>query len=256
MRQNRQNAWLLSPQPNPKARLRLFCFPYAGGAAQVFRSWPAKLPSVVETVAVQPPGRGARIKEAPFTSMTTLVEAAAEALLPQLDKPFAFFGHSLGAFVSFELARFQRRKGGPRPSALFVSGARAPQLPSLKEPIHNLPDDELIEALRDLKGTPDEVLDNAELMQFMLPLLRADFEVNESYAYRDEPPLDYPITAFGGTEDEQVSRERLEGWREQTRASFTLRLLPGDHFFLHSSQELLLRELSRALGQLSEGRGP
>jgi surfactin synthase thioesterase subunit len=256
MRQITSNAWLLLPEPNPQARLRLFCFPYAGGTAQVFRGWPAKLPRTVETLAVQPPGRGARMKEAPFTSMTALVEAAAEALLPQLDRPFAFFGHSLGARVGFELSRLLRRQGGPHPLALFISGANAPQLPPTEEPIHELPDDELIEALRDLKGTPAEVLDNAELMQFMLPLLRADFKVNESYAYGDEPPLDCPIMAFGGSEDDQVSRERLEAWREQTSALFTLRMLPGDHFFLHSSQELLLRELSQRLGQLSQGARP
>jgi surfactin synthase thioesterase subunit len=245
------NAWLLSPQPNPRAGLRLFCFPYAGGSALIFRAWPAKLPPTVELVAVQPPGRGARLTEAPFTSMTALVEAAAEALLPQLDKPFALFGHSLGARLCFELTRFLRRFDRPQPSKLFVSGASAPQLPPLKEPIHDLPDNELIEALREFKGTPDEVLDNAELMQFMLPLLRADFKINESYVYRSEPPLDCPITAFGGAQDEEVSHERLEAWREQTRAGFLLRMLPGDHFFLHSSQELLLRELSRELAQLT-----
>jgi medium-chain acyl-[acyl-carrier-protein] hydrolase len=231
--------------------LRLFCFPYAGGSAVIYRAWPQKLPHIVELLAVQPPGRGARLREAPFTSLMPLVEAVAEALLPQLDKPFALFGHSLGALLCFELARHLRRLERPQPSGLFVSGAGAPQLRSTKAPIHDLPDAELIEALREFEGTPDEVLDNAELMRLMLPLLRADFKVNETYAYKSEPPLACSITVFGGAQDDQVSRERLEAWREQTRAAFALHMLPGDHFFLHSSQELLLRELSRELGQLS-----
>ena len=158
--------WLSYPKPNPQASIRLFCFPYAGGSAVVFRSWPEALPSNVEVVAVQPPGRGARIMEAPFTSLTPLVEAVAEAMRPQLDKPFAFFGHSLGALISFELTRRLRSLGAPQPARLFVSGTGAPQLGQANRPIHALPDSELMEALRNLNGTPAEVLDNAELMQF------------------------------------------------------------------------------------------
>ncbi len=242
--------WLSYPKPNPQASIRLFCFPYAGGSAVVFRSWPEALPANVEVVAVQPPGRGARIMEAPFTSLPPLVEAVAEAVRPQLDKPFAFFGHSLGALLSFELTRRLRALGAPQPARLFVSGTGAPQLGQANQPIHALPDSELMEALRNLNGTPAEVLDNAELMQLLLPLLRADFEVYESYAYASEPPLACPITAFGGLQDQQVSGERLEAWREQTSAGFVLRMLPGDHFFIHSSQALLLRELSAELSRL------
>ncbi len=226
--------------------MRLFCFPYAGGGVHAFRAWADNLPKTVEVCPVQLPGRGARMMEAPFTQMLPLVQAAAEALLPHLDKPFAFFGHSMGALVSFEVARWLRRQSGPEPIHLFVSGCFAPDIPD-PYPLHNLPDPELLEGLRRLNGMPQEALENAELMRLLLPTLRADCTVTETYTYTDEPPLNCPISAFGGLQDHLVGRTHLEAWRQQTTAFFSLRMFPGDHFFLHSAQPLLLRILSREL---------
>lgn len=246
--------WFTSQRLNPLARLRLFCFPYAGGGAPIYRLWPQSLPSEIEVCVGQLPGRGTRLREQPFTSLDALVEAAAEAIAPLLDKPFALFGHSMGAMISFELARKLREQGRPQPVHLFVSGRRAPQLPNRDTMSYNLPEAELGQELLRLNGTPREVLEHPELMELMLPLLRADFSVVETYVYRPGVPLDCPLTAFGGLRDAEVSREQLEAWREQTTGEFTLRMLPGDHFFLNDpqSQALLLRALAKDLHDLPQ----
>lgn len=218
----------------------------------IYRSWPQSLPPEVEVCAAQLPGRGTRIREQPFQSLTPLVEAAAEAITPYLDKPFALFGHSMGAVISFELARRLRDLGKPQPSHLFVSGRRAPQVPNEDPVTYNLLDDELQRELLRLNGTPQEVLEHPGLMELMIPLLRADFAVVETYDYHPGAPLGCPITAFGGLQDLDVTREYLEGWREQTAGAFALRMLPGNHFFLNDAQTqtLLLRALSGDLHQL------
>ncbi|MCA1566165.1 MAG: thioesterase II family protein [Acidobacteria bacterium] len=230
--------------------MRLFCFPYAGGNITLFHSWSRQLPASVEVCAAQLPGRGNRLREAPFTSLQPLVESLGQAISPLLQKPFAFFGHSMGALIAFELARYLRREKGVSPRHLFVSGRRAPQSPQRESPIYNLPQQEFIEELRRLEGTPAEVLDHPELMELMTPLLRADFTVVDTYEYVPELPLECGITAYGGLQDHEVSLESLEAWRELTRGRFILRMLPGGHFFVQSGQELLLRSLNTELHQL------
>jgi medium-chain acyl-[acyl-carrier-protein] hydrolase len=239
--------WIAFRKPNPQARLRLFCFPYAGTGASVFRTWSHGLPADVEVCPVQLPGRGTRLIETPFTQLAPLAQALAQALVPLLDKPFAFFGHSLGALVGFELARQLRRQSGVQPVLLFISADRAPQILHLDRPIHALPEGELLAELRRLNGIPGKVSEDAELMQIMLPVLRADLAVYETYVYSTEPPLNCPISAFGGLQDHRVSRGDLEAWRDQTSVSFSLRMFPGDHFFWHTTQPLLLQVLSQEL---------
>jgi medium-chain acyl-[acyl-carrier-protein] hydrolase len=241
------DSWIAFRKPNPQARLRLFCFPYAGTGASIFRTWSDGLPADVEVCPVQFPGRGTRLMESPFTQLSPLVQALAEALVPLLDKPFAFFGHSLGALVGFELARQLRRHSGVQPVGLFVSADRAPQIPPRDRPLHALPEGEFLNELRRLNGIPGKVLEDIELMQIMLPVLRADFAVYETYVYTTEPPLDCPISTFGGLQDHRVSRGDLEAWRDQTNASFSLQMLPGDHFFLNKAQPLLHQVLSQEL---------
>lgn len=241
--------WFSIPQPNPRARVRLFCFPYAGGDAQIYRNWPRQLPSA-EVCAARLPGRGARIQEAAFRDLRSMVEAIA-SVAPYLDRPFAFFGHSMGALVAFELARLLHGRGLPGPAHLFVSGRRAPQLPADWPITYDLPDAEFVEYLRSLNGTPAEVLDHPELLELMLPLLRADFCVAETYDYRPGPALDCPITAFGGAGDAEVSRAEVEAWAAQTSASFLARIMPGDHFFLNNPQTraLMLRVIDMELAR-------
>ena len=237
------NKWVIRPQPNAQAALRLFCFPYAGGGSLSFRNWASALPSNVEICPIELPGRGLRLMEPALTQLEPLVQAIANALLPDLDRPFAFFGHSMGALLSFELTRLLRRHYQLAPVHLFVSGRRSPQLANLNPPTYNLPEPEFLAELRRLNGTPAEVLDNQELMQLLLPALRADLAVVETYVYKHEAALDCPITVFGGDQDPEASIELLEAWRSQTSADFALHLLQGDHFFLHSAQPKLLQML-------------
>lgn len=239
--------WLVLYGSSPRVRMRLLCFPYAGGAAHLFRQWPQRLPEDVGVCAVQPPGRGSRLREPPFTSLRELVAAAAPALRPFMDRPFAFYGHSMGALISYELARRLREEGRPGPSRLFVSGCRAPQLTDARDITHDLPDPEFVDELRRLGGTPAAVLDSAELLQIMLPLLRADFAATQTYKYSEGPPLGCPLTAIGGLEDEEVTRRHLVPWRELTTGAFSLYMLPGAHFFLHTSQAALLEIVARQL---------
>lgn len=246
-----KSPWFAYVKPRPQAQLRLFCFPYAGGSALIYRKWVDALPSFVEVYPVQLPGRGNRLYEPAFNKLDVLVETVAQGMGPYLDKPFALFGHSMGATISFELARLLRREGRAMPMQLFISGRRAPQIPDREPPIYNLPEAELFEELHRLGGTPREVLEHPELMQVMLPLLRADLTIAETYVCTPEPPLDCPISVYGGLHDEDVTREDLEGWAEHTTGSFALRMLEGDHFFLNTSQPLLLRTLSQELYWLS-----
>lgn len=244
------NSWITCPQPNPLADLRLFCFPYAGGNSLIFRKWAENLPKSIEVCPVELPGRLTRMKSAPFTQMQPLVSALAPIILPFLDKPFAFFGHSMGGLVCFELARQLRKDYNINPSHLFVSARRAPQIPSEKPPIHALPENELKEELRRLNGTPASVLASSELMEIMIPILRADFSVLETYVYSDESPLECPITAFGGLEDKEATKLELSAWQKQTKAAYQLHVLPGDHFFIHSFQSLLLQTLAQGLQKI------
>jgi len=200
------NRWILQPKPNPQATLRLFCFPFAGRGAQSFRAWPEALPSAVEVCPVQLPGREGRMKEPPFPSVSPLVDALTAAILPALDKPFAFFGHSMGALIAFELAWKLAGEYKLTPECVFASARVAPSVTIPRAPINKLPQADFLQALRGLNGTPKEVLDDAALMELMTPLLRADLAVHEDYVYADKAPLECPIVAFGGLQDSEAGR--------------------------------------------------
>lgn len=227
--------------------LRLFCAPYAGGGASVFRAWGAGVPASVEVCAIQPPGRETRLREQPYTRLAGLAEELAQALHPLLDRPFAFYGHSVGALVVFEAARWLRSHCGVQPVHLWAAACPSPQIPETDVPIHTLPESEFRERLRRFNGTPREVLEHEELMELVGPILRADFALRETYEYVPDAPLDCPITALGGREDGEVDEAVLRPWQQQTRANFRLRVLAGDHFFLHSAQALVLQTLNEEL---------
>ncbi|WP_433527966.1 thioesterase II family protein [Micromonospora sp. CA-263727] len=231
--------WFWARRPRPAAATRLVCLPYAGGAAAVYRAWGQLAPSHVEVCPVELPGRGVRMGEEPYRRLTPLVRALADALEPLLDRPYALFGHSMGGLLAFELARLLRRRGRPGPSHLFVSAAPAPD--RRHEPtVHDASDAEVKAHLRALNGTPPEVLENEELMALALPIIRADFAVLETYEFIDEPPLDTPLTVFGGTADRTVRPAELAGWRDHA-TTVDLRMLPGDHFFIDELAPELIR---------------
>ncbi|SRR5712691_291182 len=230
--------------------MRLFCFPYAGGSCSIFRNWGLGLPKSIEIFPVELPGRGTRYHEAPYTELPLLVKQIARELVPFLDKPFALFGHSMGAIISFEVAR-RLRADQFNASLLIVSGRGAPHLPQTREPMHSLPDREFLSGLSNLNGTAREVLNNPELMGVLLPLLRADFRMIETYTYLAAQPLDCPILMFGGFDDRSTGREELKAWRQHTTRQSWLHMFPGDHFFLtEAAQSLVLDRLSRSLRNL------
>jgi surfactin synthase thioesterase subunit len=241
-------------RPNPDARLRLYCFPFAGGGAWAYASWADELSTDIEREielwSINLPGRESRQREPAFTALSPLIEALTSAVGPYLTGPYAFFGHSMGALLGFELACRLHAQGQAGPVHLIVSGHRAPQLPHRHPPVHGLQDPEILAKLWRLGGTPEEVLRNPELIKLFLPLLRADLTVCETYAYRHREPLACSITAFGGNDDPEVSRDELSAWRRRTRESFSLHMFPGGHFFLQSAQSLVLRILAQDLRQV------
>ena len=244
------DVWVRYLLPNARARARLFCFPYAGAGSSTFRAWAAELRSDVECIAVQLPGREDRLTDPPFIHLMPLVETLAEVLADYLDQPFLFFGHSMGALIGFELARRLQNQRRAQPACLIVSAHRAPHLPDRWPPIHALPDPLFMDALRRLSGTPEVILQNHELRQLLLPVLRADFAVCETYHFAAAPPLACPIFALGGLQDGQVSHEEMRGWRLHTQGAFRLEMIPGDHFFLHSARSLVVQTVNRALASV------
>lgn len=232
--------WINRWRYKPQARLRLFCFPYAGGGASIFRFLSEQAPAEIEICPVQLPGRENRLSEPAFFSLDLLLATLLKILSPYFDIPYAFFGHSMGALISFELARSLRQiRQIRKPGHLFVSGHRAPHLSDPRPPAHLLPDPQLIETLRRLHGTPEDVLEHGELLQLLLPLLRADFTLCETYNYRLEPPLSCPISALGGLQDQEVPHESILAWRQHTSDSFQTHFFPGNHFFLNTEQKAL-----------------
>ncbi|GAB3109634.1 alpha/beta fold hydrolase [Streptomyces calidiresistens] len=226
--------------------VRLFCFPYAGGGGSVFRTWGRSLPAGTEVWTASLPGRESRLAEPPLRRMEPLIEQLHEAITPHLDLPYVFFGHSMGALIAFELTRRLRRAGDPPPDRLVLAAFRAPHLPNPNIRIHHLPD-EVLKTVLLKEGTSRQVLESEELMRALLPTLRADLELCDTYRFRDDLPLPMPLTVLGGDRDVRVGREDLRGWRAQAAGPFRLAMLPGPHFFIHSSPDLLRAEVAREL---------
>ena len=228
-----------------EAPLRLFCFPHAGGGASLYREWIRKAPGQV--YAVQLPGRENRIQEPLLYSLEEIAVQAAESLMPYTETPYAFFGHSLGARTAFETLREIRRRGGQMPVHFFVSGSPPPEYREPR-PLHSLDDESFVQELKRFRGgTPEELLQNRELMAFFLPLLRADFTVDETYECKPEPPLALPITAFCGESDTEATPGQMRAWQAHTSAAFALHTLPGGHFFLTETNNRLLDRLMGSL---------
>jgi len=229
---------------------RLFCFPYAGGGSVIFHGWQASLPPQIQVCPVQLPGRENRLSERPFDRLEQIVETSMRALAPYMDVPFLFFGHSMGALISWEIARSLRSAGRPGPRLLAVAAYRAPHLARLLPPIHRLPDSVFFEELaKRYDGLPATIAGDPELRRLFLPLLKADLAVIETYTHVTGDPLDCPISAFGGLDDPQVPQNDLASWSVHTRAAFKLRMFPGSHFFLKACRSPLLQALSADIAE-------
>ncbi len=243
----KKSDWLILRQPNDKAKIRFFCFPFAGGGPHIFGEWSKYLPTWSEVGIIQLPGHGKRLFEPPFKRIEPLIESLSAALIPFQDKPFACFGHSMGAILVFELARFWRKNAMKTPQIIFVSGCAAPHVYKVEKPVYNLPDSDLISELKLLGGTPLELLEDSEMMQLLLPTLRADFELMHHYRYQPEEPFEFPIVAFGGDSDQSVDGVHLKAWCEQTNTEFSIKIFGGDHFFILSQTLPLLEKINKEL---------
>jgi medium-chain acyl-[acyl-carrier-protein] hydrolase len=225
---------------------RLFCFPYAGGNSTIYRGWQAALGSGIEVVSVEPPGRGKRFLEAPISDLKVLIGEMIKELPALMTVPSIFFGHSNGALMCYELAHELRRQGMPMPLHLILSAKQPPHIPDDKN-LHNLPTAELLEELKALNGTPPEILAHAELMEIVLPLLRADFSLGETYQHGTKVPLDCQMTLLGGTDDPDLSIEELAEWEPYGMHEATVHALKGDHFFIHACREEVLQIVKQVI---------
>ncbi|WP_375766876.1 thioesterase domain-containing protein [Archangium gephyra] len=237
--------WVTCPEPRPQAKLRLFCFHFAGGDASVFRLWARQLPAFMEVCPIELPGRATRRGEPPITRFPELLDKLASMMLPFVKQmPFAFFGHSFGGVTAFELARWLRRSGGPLPVHLFLSASPAMHIrQGPPRPLSHLSDKEFLKEVASRFGTPLEVLYSEDFRLGVLPALRTDALVGESYQYAPEPPLDVPISSFGAWQDTEVSHEEANSWRLQTTGRFQLRMFQGSHLFLSTERPRIYKAM-------------
>lgn len=234
------------------ASFRLFCFSHAGGSAMVFRPWQKLMAPAIEVFPIQLPGRGGRATEPLATRMPELADRTAAAVGAYIDRPFAFFGHSMGGLLSYEVAHRLRADRGVEPAHMFISGRRAPERPPTPT-IHTLPHDALVAKLKEMKGTPVEVLEHPELLELVVPIFRSDVEVLETYQFPLRAPLRCPVTAMGGLADVDVKSDDLDAWRQYSTGPFKLRMFEGDHFYLLQPGDLVVNMLKRDLMQYVGG---
>ena len=223
----------VSLQPNAAASKQLFCFPFAGGSTMAYRPWLKHLSRDIELIAVQLPGRGSLFGQRLFDNMADLVAELFIQIKERIEKPFMFFGHSMGSKIAFELACTMQREHCPLPMHFFASGAGAPFKPRKAAPIHPLPDDEFIRRVSALNGTSEKVLQNRELMQFVLPMLRADFKLAETYLSDSQAVLPITATIMGGDSDTAISREDLLAWQQVFGRVQDIKIFEGGHFFIN-----------------------
>ncbi|WP_282796944.1 thioesterase domain-containing protein [Streptomyces sp. CC224B] len=217
----------------PGAQHRIVCFPHAGGGANAYASWARRLPEEVELAAVQLPGRQNRLAEGPAVDVGRLVREIVADLRPVLTGPFSFFGHSCGSLLAFEVARALQLRGGPRPDRLFVSAQSTPEVIWAGPKLHDLPEREFHAAVLSLGGFDEEVSADQEVMDALVPVVLADFQLWERHRVTTAPALESPITGLVGESDWRAPLETVKGWSEYTSAAFTTEIFPGGHFYLN-----------------------
>ncbi len=244
----RENEWIARYRRPYNLRLKLFCFPYAGGGPAAFRGWAETLKDAgVEVCGIRLPARDIRVDEEPLLSVFDAVAPITLTILRMLDGPYALYGHSLGAILAFETARALRREGASEPEHLLASASQAPQLPWNHPPMRDLECQPFLREIQARYGDiPGAVLNDRELLDLLLPGLRADVHMVETYRYSPEAPLDCPVTVYGGIQDKMVTRQSLDAWREQTTNTFRFHMVPGDHFCLPAVQRRLIHDLDSA----------
>ncbi len=241
------NKWFLRTSSKTSAKFRLFCLPYAGGDSSIYTPWVNQIPDFIELLPIQLPGRSIRIQEPAISSMTELVDQIYLSMLPLLDKPYMLLGHSLGGRVGFELLHKINKTNAPPPKHFIASGSKAPHLPRTNNITYNLPDEEFIEELRKLNGTPSEVINNRELMEFLLPMLKADFCISDNHVTKQKTLLDCSISVFHGEEDTLVSESDARAWQKHFSKPINFQVFSGGHFFINENSDDLLSSLKSIL---------
>lgn len=249
-------SWLTSTH-QPGARLRLVAFPFAGGSASAFRTWPEALGPEIELVCAHLPGRERRMSEFALASIDAMVAQVAEAITLEVEPPYALFGHSMGGIIAYELAREVARRGETPPIGVIVSAVNAPHVRDRRPPIHDLPEEEFVQALRDLGGTPEAVFANRELVDLLLPALRADFEAVESYTWSPGPPIRCPLVAYIAPDDDDIiDRADVEAWCEYSEFPLEPVMFPGGHFFLLNHTRQLVEQVRVDVQRFLERQPP
>lgn len=241
-------SWLQRLTPERVSKVRLICFPHAGGTASAFRLWPAGLPHVTEVLAVQYPGRGNRLAEPPVDRISVSAQFVCRELALRPVMPTVFFGHSMGSLVAFETARLLGASPADSPRHLVLSGRAPPHFPAAHAPIAQFPDAEFLWELdRRYAAIPAQIMQYPDVLALLLPALRADIAAVEHCAESARGRVTCPITAMGGADDPAATRSHLSAWHELTSGRFGLRLFPGGHFFIEPERGAVLDTLSAIL---------
>lgn len=240
-----QNKWFKNLRSSENCKIRMFCFPHAGGSAEAFKHWGKYLPDWMELYSIQLPGRSNRLSEPLINDIKELVDKATNEIIPLLNsKSYIFLGHSLGGVIAFEVAKTLRRLNQKLPEHLFIVGRESPKIPE-DVPMHNATNEDLIEYLRSESGTHEEVFNNKDLIQLLLPIIRADLKLTETYSkyYIVENQLSCPISVFWGTLETRLTEQKLEGWENETSNGFDIEQFEGHHFFLHEHPEKIIDKI-------------
>ncbi|MDF2388848.1 hypothetical protein JMG10_45970, partial [Nostoc ellipsosporum NOK] len=240
-------SWIAYHKPKPNSYLRLFCFHPWGSSASIFKNWSEELPPEIEVLPIQLPGRQKRLKEKPFTEFVTLIQVLGNFIHPYLNKPFAFYGHSMGALIAFELAYVVKQKYNINPQYLFLGGAQPPSDVSFLNRIKSLSPDQSLNYLLDISEIPEAIYNDKPLFEELIEIFKADLQLLQSYCHKKQEPLDCPIYTFGGIDDSSISEKQLALWSYHTHNSFKLQMLPGKHMFLKNSLKSILDIISQEI---------
>lgn len=243
------NLWLPKTHSEGQNRTQVFCFPHAGGGSAIYHRWEKLLPRHLGVVPIKLPGRESRFNETSHDNIETLIAAMAPEIVDAMHEPFALYGHSMGGLIAYELAQHLRKQYAKSPRALFVSASRSPDRFKENQTLHRLPDEEMIRSLvRDFGRGGEVSAAELDMMRMMSDTIRADLKLLETYEHATQDPLPCPIIGIAATEDHKVTVSDVNGWRAFTTERFTMRTMPGHHFFL--------REQEKAITELIASRLP
>lgn len=247
------NIWIKYGNKNPDAKIRLFCLPYAGASASIYNKWQNEFGKLIEVQPIQLPGRENRYEEKYDTNVKDLVQNISVGIEQFLDKPFAIFGHSMGAILAYELSCEIYKRYAKKLTALFVSACRCPeQMSDYKPIIHNLPDDEFFKAVQGYNGIHPEFLQSKEFIQYFIPILRNDFKTVETYTYEKKSQLECPIIAYCGINDSNILTDQVIKWQDYTSDKFSYKIFEGDHFFINKFTKDICQDIEKNLMNILE----